>query len=578
MTFVAPGPQAAQSELLRVLTACRRSFGVVGLMSAFINVLMLTGSIFMLQVYDRVLASRSVPTLVGLAILAATLYLLHGILETLRGRILVRIGGLLDERMNQRIFDMVVRLPLLGRAQGDGLQPVRDLDQIRGFLSGAGPTALFDMPFVPLYLAICFVFHRWIGIAGLVGGLVLVVLTVLTERLSQSPQRRVVSLVSGRNAIIESCRRNAEALRAMGLAGRMAALWGDSSASLRVSQQSAADIVGGFAVTSKIVRMMLQSAVLGLAAYLVIQQELTAGIMIASAILVSRALAPVELAIANWRSFVAARQSWQRLTALMAQLPADNQRMALPKPCKEIAVQNLSVAPPAGRKVVVQDISFAIKAGSGLAIIGPSASGKSSLVRAVVGVWRPATGTIRLDGATLDRWSPDDLGRHIGYLPQDFELFDGTVAQNIARFDPAPDPTSIIAAACSAGIHEMVLRLPEGYESRIHESGMALSAGQRQRIGLARALYQDPFLVVLDEPNSNLDSDGENALTQAIIAVRRRGGIVLVVAHRPSALAGVDQVLMLTEGRMRAFGPRDDVIRKMLRPRITQAHPQRGTR
>ena len=353
------------------------------------------------------------------------------------------------------------------------------------------------------------------------------------------------------------------------MAGAMSARFSAVNDDYQRSHRHASDRASILAATSRVMRLVLQSLVLGLGAYLVINQEATAGVIIASSILMSRALAPVELAIANWKGFVAARQARRRLSEMLALLPPGRQPLSLPKPEVALSVESVSATPPGDGRVVVQDIAFALKGGAGLGIIGPSAAGKSSLARLIVGVWQPVRGKVRLDGAALDQWSAEHLGRHIGYLPQDVELFDGTIAQNISRFEAEPDANAIIAAAKSAGVHDLVVRLPEGYDTRIGEAGAALSAGQRQRVALARALYGDPFLVVLDEPNSNLDSEGEEALTAAILGVRSRGGIAIVIAHRPSALAAVDQVLVLNQGRQQAFGPRDEVLQTVLRPAAT---------
>jgi len=552
-------------ELAAVLSASRSAFIGVGIMSGVLNVLMLTGSFYMLEIYDRVLPSRSIPTLVALSVIVLVLYGFQGVIDLIRSRILARVGASFDENLSLRIYDNIVRLPLKGRTTGDGLQPLRDLDQVRGFLSGPGPTALFDVPWIPLYLAICFAFHFWIGITATAGALILVVLTFLTEIFTREPTRTAVSFGVARNGLAEASRRNAEVMRAMGMGSRMAALWGQSNAKYLEAQQQAADVAGGLGAASKVMRMILQSAVLAVGAYLVIQQQATAGIIIASSILTSRALAPIELAIAHWRGFIAARQSWRRLSELMGALPPVEKPMALPAPTQSLSVESASAIVPGGQRLVVQDVTFALKAGNGLGVIGPSASGKSSLARMIVGVWTPVRGKVRLDGAALEQWDSEALGRHIGYLPQDVELFAGTVAQNISRFDPDAKPELVIAAAKAAGVNDMILRLPEGYESDIGEGGTALSAGQRQRLALARALYNDPFLVVLDEPNSNLDAEGEQALTQAILGVRARGGIAIVIAHRPSALAGVDLVLMMAEGKAQAFGPKDEVLNKVLR-------------
>jgi ATP-binding cassette subfamily C protein PrsD len=530
-------------------------------------VLYLTGSFFMLEVYDRVVPSHSVPTLIGLALLACGLYLFHAFLDILRGRILIRIGDWLDCAFSARAYDIVARWPLRARVSGDGLQPVRDLDQVRSYLCGLGPTALFDLPWIPFYLAICFLFHPLLGLTALVGSLVLVSLTLLTDRLMRAHTKEATGLVAERNALAEACRRNAEVLQAMGMRGRLAARWAEANDSYMATQRRAADIAGGFGSASKVLRMVLQSAVLGVGGYLVIQQEASAGIIIAGAILTSRALAPVDLAIAHWKGLVAARQSWKRLQQYWAQLPAEEEKTPLPPPRKALVVEAVSVVPPGVQRLVVQEASFALKPGQGLGIIGPSASGKSSLVRAIVGVWASVCGKVRLDGAALEQWSSEALGHHIGYLPQDVELFAGTVAQNIARFDPEPDVQAMIDAAWAADMHEMVLGLPNGYDTQIGEGGAALSAGQRQRIALARALYRDPFLVVLDEPNSNLDAEGDQALTQAIMRVRARGGIIIVVAHRTSALAGVDQLMVMAEGRVQALGPKDALLAKMRQPR-----------
>jgi ATP-binding cassette subfamily C protein len=555
---------APQTELRAALEACRGALIGTGLMTAVLNILYLTGSFFMLEIYDRVLPSRSLPTLVGLVIIAGMLFAFQAVLDLLRGRVLVRIGAWLDEALSLRAYDVLTRLPLRIGGIG-GPQPLRDLDQIRAFLSGAGPGALFDLPWMPLYLAICYAFHPLIGIAATVGGLLLVFITLLTEALTRRPARAAALHGAQRQILSEASRRNAEVVQAMGMAHGLAQVWGEANASLRAASRRAADISGGLGAISKVLRLMLQSAVLAIGAWLVIGQEATAGIIIASAILTSRALAPVELAIGNWKGFVEARQSWGRLNDLLAKLPVMAEPMVLPKPKESFAVEALSVSPPGIQKLVVRDVAFRLAAGSGLGIIGPSASGKSSLARALVGAWQPARGNIRLDGAALDQWSPEAIGRHVGYLPQDIELFAGTVAQNISRFAVRPASEQVIAAARTAGVHDMVLQLPHGYETQIGEGGAALSAGQRQRVALARALYGDPFLVVLDEPNSNLDAEGEEALTKAIGSVRERGGILIVIAHRPSALVGVNLLLAMAGGGQQAFGPKEEVLAKVLR-------------
>lgn len=555
-----------RAELAAALAPCRTAFLGTALISGLVNLLYLTGSFFMLEVYDRVIPSRSVPTLVGLCVLALVLYGFQGALETLRARVLARIGASLDEALSGRVFDLVVRAPLKGAPPGDGLLPLRDLDQVRGFLAGAGPGAFFDLPWIPIYLAVCVLFHPLIGAAALGGAVVLALVTWATDRTTRGPARAATGHGLRRNALAEAGRRNAEVLAALGMQGRLSARWAEANRAYLDAHQRVADVAGGFGSVSKVFRMALQSGVLALGAWLVIRDQASAGVIIASSILVSRALAPAELAIANWKGFVQARQAWARLSELFARIPAPGRPHALPAPARDLAVEGISVAPPGTVRLVVQDLSFVLRAGQGMGVIGPSASGKSSLVRALVGVWPPGRGKVRLDGAALDQWSSADLGRHLGYLPQEVELFAGTIADNIGRFEPEPDPEAVVAAARAAGAHELILRLSEGYDTRIGEGGAGLSAGQRQRVGLARALYRDPFLVVLDEPNANLDNEGEAALTQAILGVRRRGGICVVVAHRPSALAAVDLVLMMAEGRAQAFGPKDEVFRRVLRP------------
>jgi ATP-binding cassette subfamily C protein len=553
-----------RSDLATALTACRNAFIGVGLISFMINILYLTGSIFMLEVYDRVLPSRSVPTLVGLAILAGGLYVAQGFLDVIRSRILGRIGLSLDEVLGARVYRAVVQLPLMVGGRSESLQPIRDLDTVRGFLASMGPGALFDLPWLPLYLGICFTFHVLIGLTALVGAILLVGLTLLTEFLTRGPAAEATRLAAQRSDLAGASRRNAEALVAMGMAQRLAARWSAANAEYLASQQRTADVAGGIGAIAKVMRMVLQSAVLAVGAWLVINQQATGGIIIASSILSARALAPVDLAIAHWKSFIAARQSWQRLNRMLTLMPLPPQVTQLEPPANRLQVETLAIAPPGQQKIVLQEVSFAAKAGQGVGIIGPSGSGKSSLVRGLVGVWKPVRGKVRLDGATLEQWSPEALGRHIGYLPQDVELLAGSIAQNIARFDPDADDADIIAAATEAGVHEMIVKMPEGYDTQIGEQGSVLSAGQAQRIALARALYGAPFLVVLDEPNSNLDAEGDVALTRAVQSVRARGGIVIVVAHRPVGIEGVDTILMMKEGRLQAFGPKEEVLGQVL--------------
>ena len=539
---------------------------VVGFASALINVLYLTSSFFMLQIYDRVIPSRSIPSLIALSLLALLLYAFQGAFELARSRMLMRISGIFDEVMSKRVFKAMLKAPIKTRGASDGLSMMRDFDQVRSFLSSQGPGAFFDLPWLPLYLAICFMFHPVIGYMAIGGALVLMVLTYLTNRSTQASAKQVHEFGSQRSTQMAAAQRNAEVIEAMGMGEDLARAWSTSNDNYRHTYRRNSDTANAYATISKIFRIALQSGVLAAGAILVIENQASGGIIIASSILTSRALAPVEQAIGNWRGFVQAQQSWKRLKQMLQALPEAAVPLALPKPQKNVVVEGLTAGPPGKQEIIVSGVSFTIEAGSALGVIGPSASGKSSMVRALTGIWPVYRGSVRLDGAALDQWDEAARGRNVGYLPQDIELFSGTVAQNIARFQPDATAEAIIDAARMAGVHDLILKLPNGYDTEIGAGGSMLSAGQRQRIALARALYGDPFLVILDEPNSNLDADGENALTDAIIRIRKRGGIAIVVAHRPSALAGVDLVLMMKDGRAAAFGIKEQILSKILRP------------
>ncbi|MBL4919382.1 type I secretion system permease/ATPase [Szabonella alba] len=549
-----------------VLRSHVRAFVGVGVLSALVNILHLSGSIFMLAIYDRVLPSRSVPTLIGLAVILAMLFCFQAAFDIFRTRILSRIGQSLDENFGETVFQLVLLRPIRGRQDGDGQQPLRDLDQIRGFLSGGGPSALFDLPWMPLYLVVCFAFHFWLGMTALIGALVLVVLTGLTEIFTRRTTREVVAGMKTRGNVAQSGQRNAEAIYAMGMSGRVGQLWNRAHLHILKQQQSAADVGGGFGAASRAVRMMVQSAVLAVGAYLVMSGAVSPGVMIASSILAARALAPVDLAIANWKGFIAARHSRKRLAALLGETDLRADPLPLPAPHVSLKAEQVSTSAPGEKRILIENVNFTLRAGEGLGIIGPSGSGKSTVARTLVGVWPARSGRIRIDGAALDQWNPERLGQHIGYLPQDVELFSGTIAQNISRFERDPDPEKVIAAARSADVHDMIIGMSDGYATEVGEAGAALSGGQRQRIALARALYGDPFLVVLDEPNSNLDNEGDVALTEALGKVRARGGIVIVVAHRPSALAALDHLLVMAAGKQISFGPRDETLSKFMRP------------
>ncbi|MCO5090685.1 type I secretion system permease/ATPase [Bosea sp. (in: a-proteobacteria)] len=560
-------PGREQNELANPLTQLTRAFrstlAVVILLSCAVNVLTLTGSWFMLEVYDRVVPSHSVPTLVGLIVILVVLVLFQGAMEYVRTRILVRIGAAFDEAFGRPAHAAVLEMSLRTMRFDEGGQAIRDLDQIRTFVGSPGLIAFFDLPWIPIYVGFCMLLHPWIAYAAVAGACVLIGLSILAEVLTRDLTKSVSVLGAQRGAMVESARRNAEVLHGMGFAGRFSEMWNDVSRDYVNRSVSLVDRATAISILSRSFRMLLQSLVLALGGYLAIKQEISSGAIVAGSIIAGRALAPIDLAIANWRGVVAARESWRRLSRLLALFPERLQAFALPKPEKSLAIDGISLAPPGSERLVLSDVGFSLSAGSGLAVIGPSGSGKSSLIRAIVGVWKPAKGRIKLDGAALDQWSDEARAEHLGYLPQNVDLFAGTVAQNISRFAAAPSSEAIIAAARRADVHDLILNLPQGYETKLGEGGANLSAGQRQRIALARALYGEPFLIVLDEPNSNLDAEGEQALAKAITEARSRGAIVVVVAHRSQLLASVDLVAVIAEGRLQTIGPRDEVMARL---------------
>ena len=551
------------SALAGAFRDCRKAVWSVVIFSGAMNLLMLVGPIYMLQVYDRVLTSRSVPTLAALSIFLAGGYACQTALEVIRSRIIVRAAALLDRRLGASVHASVVQISTLSRDPGQAQQPMRDLDQIRTFMTGSGPAAMADLPWAPAFLVICFLLHPIIGVTALLGALVLLALTVLTESASREPIRDFAKQAALRGAIVESDRRNSESLIAMGMADTLAARFVAVNNRYLAASGGSSDVVGFYGSISKSTRMLLQSAILGVGAYLVINGEMSAGAMSAASILVGRALAPIDLAIANWRGFVSARQSVVRLSESLARLGERSEVTALPKPMQSLSVEGLIVAVPGTPTILVRDVNFQLRAGEAVGVIGPSGAGKTSLVRALVGIWKPLRGAIRLDGAALDQWDPESLGQHIGFVSQQVELFDGTVAQNIARMAASPDSAAVVEAARIAGAHDMILQLPSGYDTQIGESGASLSAGQRQRVALARALFGDPFMLVLDEPNSNLDAVGEASLQQALQSAKARGAVVIVIAHRPSVLAMCDKLLILSNGVQQAFGPREELLKKV---------------
>jgi PrtD family type I secretion system ABC transporter len=563
-----------RGEILAVLKSSRGAFLSALFFSWIVNLLTLTGSLFMLQVYDRVIPSSSVATLVALSIIVLILYVFYGLLDFVRTRILVRIGRRIEETLRARVFDAMAYLALK-RNNNSGGQPVQDLSTIRQFLGGQGPLAFMDMPFVPVFLLVCFLLHWVLGVVALVSASIIFVLAVLTERASRDPMVQAnISSVKA-NAITEEARRNSEALHTLGMKGAIRRNWSKIQQEALDFQTLANDAGGRYSMYSKVFRMITQSAMLAAGAWLAIKHEISGGTIIASSIIMGRALAPVEQAVGNWQQFLNFRKAYERLNRVLDVVAPEKQRMALPHPRGQLEVENLVVVLPGSEKPILQGINFKVEPGKGLGIIGPTGAGKSTLARALVGLIMPTRGSVRLDGATADQRDDDELGQLIGYLPQDTQIFDGTVAQNISRFVENPNSTKIVEAAQLANIHDFIMRLPQGYDTPLAEGGSRLSAGQRQRVALARALFGDPVLFVMDEPNSNLDSEGEIALDRAIRACIKRGASVVVVAHRPSALQAMDDLLVLTNGQIAAMGTRDEIMRKVSQPmQKSQSMPQ----
>lgn len=535
-------------------------------LSGIINVLALTGSLYMMQIYDRALTSGSVPTLVVLSTLAIGLYLFQGAFDIIRSQILVRVGARLDKKIAPLAHRVAIDMPRFGFSTSEALDRGRDVDTVRSFLGGQGPMALFDLPWMPIYLIFIYMLHPLLGALTLGGAIILTILTIVSEFRTKALNNETRKAAITRNTIADSNTRNADILKAMGFADRAVDRFNVANADHLDLQTRANDISGTFSAISRVLRMVLQSAVLGLGAYLTIKQELSAGAIIACSVASARALAPVDLAIGNWKPFVAARMAYQRLRDTVVAMITAEEPMMLPPPKHKLSVDKVTVAVPGSGRVILSDVSFEIEAGHALGVIGPSAGGKTTLVRAIAGIWPLLRGSIRLDGADLSQWREAEWGKHFGYLPQDVSLMDGTIEENISRFDPEPNYKEVIEASRAAGVHEMIVKLPEGYRTQIGSQGAALSAGQRQRIGLARALYGDPFLVIMDEPNSNLDGEGEMALTDAIKGICARGGIAIVVAHRPSALVAVEYLAVVQNGRIAAFGPKNEIMKPASQP------------
>ncbi len=547
----------------QALRQARGIFLCVGFFSLFINALMLVGPLYMLQVYDRVLTSGSLPTLVFLTVAAVGLILTSALLEFVRARVLVRLGGQLDGQLDERLFSGLLGFAL-GFNGNSTAQPLRDMETVRTFLTGPGIIAMFDAPWTPLFLAVVFMFHPLLGFVALAGAAILFLLAAISELATRKPLTEATRNSLGALQFAESTTRNAEVIEAMGMLPGLRQRWLSVHRRALAEQAKASDRAGAITAASKFVRPVLQVAMLGTGAYLALQQIITPGVMIAASIIMGRALAPVEGAINNWKNLILARGAYRRVNDFVRDNGDQEQSMRLPRPVGAVSVNRLVAAPPMGRSPVIKGISFYIAPGEVVGVIGPSAAGKSTLARLLVGVWAPSSGNVRLDGADVSKWNHLELGPYLGYLPQDVELFNGSIAENIARFSE-PNPEQIVQAARAAGVHELILHLEQGYDTVIGEGGAILSGGQRQRIGLARALYGDPAFVVLDEPNSNLDGEGEAALNRVLLDLKARGTTVVIIAHRPSVLAVVDKMLVLRDGMIEMYGAKDEVLPKVTR-------------
>ncbi len=554
---------ASASALQRALAIVKRTLWTVAFFTFFINLLALTSSVYMLQVYDRVLASRSTHTLLYLTLFAAGCLLTLALLEVVRSRLLVRMGVRFDAQLSALVFTRTLQ----GARSGQGL---RDVEQLRAFFSGPTTLSLLDVPWMPFYIGLVYLLHPWLGHVALAGGVVLLGLGLWNERSTRSALEEAGKELGAGAKFAELSARNAEVITALGMLPALSAIWRKRHDLGLGLQGLASDKAANVSASAKAFRMFLQVAILGVGAWLVILQQSTAGVMIAASIIMGRGLAPLESAIGSWRSFLAARDAYRRLRDDLGQVADATRPMPLPRPRGALVFDAVSAAPPGARKLTVQQLAFQLAPGTCLGVTGPSAAGKSTLARLAIGVWRPAAGAVRLDDMAIADWNRADVGPALGYLPQDIELFPGSVAQNIARFTE-PDPQAVVDAAQLAGAHAMILALPQGYDTPIGPAGANLSGGQRQRIGLARAFYGDPALVVLDEPTSNLDAEGEAAVRQAIEQLKRRGRTVIVIAHRPALLAGTDRLLVIVDGRIASLGATAELMPQITRRAVAQA-------
>ena len=553
-----PKLKLPQNEIAQALVGFKSAFRTVGVFSAIINMIMLVPSIYMLQVYDRVLPSQNEITLLMLTVITLGAYVLMSALEYVRSFVLVRVGAKLDMQLNKRIYSAAFEQNLR-RGGGNAGQALNDLTNIRQFVTGNGLFAFFDAPWFPIYLAVIFAFEPTLGVFAVVGSLIQVALAVINEKVSKKPLEEASSLAIASSNLATNNLRNAEVIESMGMLPNLMNRWFTMHSRFLQLQAEASEKAGVVTAATKFVQVSLQSLVLGYAALLVVEGKITPGMMIAATILMGRALSPVQLVISVWKQWSSTRSAYHRLTELLEANPARQAGMSLPKPEGVMSVEAVTAAPPGSQVAVIKGLNFALQPGDALGIIGPSGSGKSTLARLLVGVWPAAVGKVRLDGADIFQWNKDELGPHIGYLPQDIELFAGTVAENIARFGEV-DSEQVIEAAKRAGVHDMILHFPKGYDTKLGDGGAGLSGGQKQRIGLARAMYGDPSLLVLDEPNSNLDDVGEQALLTAIIDLRRRGKTIVLITHRTSVLGVTNKLLLLRDGVAQAFGPSNEVL------------------
>ncbi len=562
-----------QSDLKQALSSCRSSFFAAAGFSLVINILMLAPTIYMLQLYDRVLSSRSESTLLMLTLIVIVIYIAQGSLEWVRTQILVRISAQLDINLNKRLYHATYQRALHTAGKLASAQPLDDLTALRQFLTGNGLFAFFDAPWLPIYIGLMFLFHAWYGWVAVFSAFILITLALFNEALTYQPLEEANHIAMNNRRLLNDNLRNVEVIHSMGMLNAIQQRWLENNIKVLNLQSIASSHAGLLSALSKTLRLLLQSLILGLGAYLAIKDEITPGMMIAGSILLGRALAPIDLLIANWKGFTLARGQYARLDALLQSIPKQKDTMPLPTPKGHIQLNRVVLIPPNAKLPAIKDISLQIPIGASLGIIGSSGAGKSSLVRAILGIWPIVSGNIRLDGADIFTWDREALGEHIGYLPQDIELFSGTISENIARFRDF-SPEQVVAAAKMANVHQMILQLSEGYDTVISAGGGHLSGGQKQRIGLARALYGQPKLVVLDEPNSNLDDQGENALGEAIKRLKERQVTVIVVTHRTQVLAKLDLLLLLNNGQLTMYGPRDQVLLELQKQHMPPSSPQ----